>query len=650
MRDRAPAIVNIVESHKPLSKLVVHEDGQIDIAFEGEFFYNKNHDRFVADQLAGFWKNPQRMKLAPLQPHQFDETAGQFIHNILKRGVAEDMDFHVGHYSDESYFLYVMGLGLGAHILELVERTKCKALAIVEPNPEFLVHTFEVFDWTKLFDIIDQRGGILTILINSNPMTLSHEIRNWLRVVNPLSVDGSTCYVHYNNPVFHSALKKLIEDRDLILTGLGFFYDESLMIKNTHHNLYSGKERVYLRPKQPRIDAPVFVVGNGPSLDDDMDFIRENQEKAIIVSSGSALRPLVLNGIMPDFQIETENIDVYPMIAQVAKDHDLSPVALVTSTTVDIEVPPLFDTVLYYFRGSLSPYPIFCDVDERCLQNPNPTVVNASLSFAQEVGFRKFYFFGTDMGTKMGAEKHHSKHAYQYTKGAIHRPQNFTIPVAANFGGTCMTFDGLYWTRDAAEKAIGQYARGRFYFNCSNGAKIAGTMPMPSRLVKLPDLPAGKKPVVEEIMKNFKLYDRREFDAHWNDKKMIGHFNAWLDAFEKLTLKLKNFDDLSYLTNAMNHMRPTTGKRHEDWGPALVFRGTLLQILMAQEYYLRRLAKSDVRKFENILRDEMAAGIDYLRETAIKEFGTLSKDVAKRLKARQHKKNQKKRLAAAARV
>ena len=62
------------------------------------------------------------------------------------------------------------------------------------------------------------------------------------------------------------------------------------------------------------------------------------------------------------------------------------------------------------------------------------------------------------------------------------------------------------------------------------------------------------------------------------------------------------------------------------------------------------LAKSDVRKFENILRDEMAAGIDYLRETAIKEFGTLSKDAAKRLKARRQKKNHKKRLAAAARV
>jgi hypothetical protein len=394
----------------------------------------------------------------------------------------------------------------------------------------------------------------------------------------------------------------------------------------------------------------VFVIGNGPSLDDDLDFIRKNQEKAIIVSSGSALRPLALSGIMPDFQMETENIDVYPLIAQVAEDHDLSSIALVTSTTVDIQVPPLFDTVLYYFRGSLSPYPIFCDVDERCLQNPNPTVVNASLAFAQEVGFKKFYFFGTDMGTNMGVDKHHSKHAYQYTKGAILRPQSFVIPVAANFGGKCLTSDGLYWTRDAAEKAISQHGRGCIYFNCSNGAKIKGAVPMPSRLVKLPDLPSGKKPVIEQITSNFRVYDRREFDAHWNDKKMIGHFNKWLDEFEKLSIKRKNFDDLSYLTNAMNHMRPTTGRRHEDWGPALVFRGTLLQVLMAQEYYLRRLAKSDVRKFEKVLREEMAVAIDYLRETAIKEFGALSKNAAKRLRAERNKKNTKKRHSAAARV
>ncbi len=651
LKDHAPGIYNVVQSYKPLSKLVVHDDGQVDTSFEGELFYNGKHDEFVADQLAKFWKMPTRMKLAPLQPNQFDDTAGLFIHNMLKRAVEKDIDIHVGHFSDESFFLYIMGLGLGGHIMELVERTNCKALAIVEPNPEFLVHSMETFDWTELFDVIDRREAMISIFVNNNPMTLSSDLRHWLRGTNPMSVDGSTAFIHYNNPILHNALKRLSEDRDLILTGLGFFYDESLMIKNTHHNLYSGKERVYMQPDKPKIDAPAFVIGNGPSLDNDLEFIRENQDKAIVISSGSALRPLMLSGIVPDFQMETENIDVYPLISQVAKDFDLSPVTLVTSSTVDIEVPPCFERVLYYFRGSLSPYPIFCDTPRRCLSNPNPTVVNASLSLAQEMGFRRFYLFGTDMGTTMGPEKHHSKLAYQYTEGAIVRQDAYNIPVAANFGGICMSSSGMYWTRDAAEKAIALHARGRFYFNCSNGARIEGTVPMPSKLVELPDLRDGKKPIVDKICSHFPVYDRKEFDDHWNDEMWMETFDEWLDKFEEFTTKQKNFDDMGYLFRIMELLSPKSRLDPKVWGPPLVFRGTLFQVMIALEFYLRRIATSDVRAFEKIARDEVKTAVDYLRKTAKEVFGTLSRDAEKRLRAKKKTKTgarrTKSRVAAA---
>jgi hypothetical protein len=629
---RAPAMIAMLANYTPLSKLVVHDDGQPDMLFEGQYFYDKHHDEFVAKQLKAFWKNPMRVRLTPLAPEQFDKTAGEFMHDVLKRATKAGLQFNVYQNSDDSFFLCVMGFGLGGHIYELVERTKCKALAILEPNLECLFHSLEVFDWTRLFDDFDEYAGMLTIFVDSSPLVLSHQIRAWLRSTNPISFDGTTFYTHYNNPVFTAALKRLFEDRDLIIAGLGFFYDETLMIRNTHHHLYSGKERVYVRPEKPRIEAPVFIVGNGPSLDDDLDFIRENQDKAVIVSSGSTLRPLILNGIVPDFQMETENLGVYRVTSQVANEHDISKVRLVTSSTVDIQVPPLFDEVLYYFRGSLSPYPIFCDSDRRCIDNPNPTVVNASLSFAQEAGFRTFYFFGTDMGTTQGPERHHSKYAYQYTKGAFQIPQAYNIPVPGNFGGTCMTSDGMYWTRDAVQRGIRSYARGRVYYNCSNGSRIEGALPMPSKLIRLRDLPDWKQPAIDKIVDNFVVYSRKEFDAHWNDQRWKRVFRAWLDKFETLVLDRKNYDDFGYLNKVMMILDPKTELNAETWGPTLVFRGTLMMVLMGFEYYVRRLPKSDVRKFEKIFREEFQTAIDYLRREAKKEFGTLSKDAAKRLK------------------
>ena len=650
---RAPHIAETLSGHRTMSKLVIHEDGQPDVLFEGQYFYNRQYDDYIARQMEAFWKNPDRLELAPLQPRRFDDTASVFLNNILERGTRVGAQFYAHHTTDESYYLCVMGFGLGGHLYELVERTNCQSLAVIEINPEFLVHSLEVFDWCWLFDIIDERQGLATIIIGNKPLSLSYQIRHWLRSTNLLSVDGTTVFIHNKNPIFDAVIKKLIEDKQLILTGLGFFFDETLMIKNTHHNLLSGKERVYLRPEKPRVTAPIFVIGNGPSLDNDLDFIRDNQDKAIIVSSGSSLRPLMLNGIVPDFQMETENINVRPMIAQVAADHDISSIILVTSTTVDIEVPPYFDRVLYYFRGSLSSYPIFCDTERRCLANPNPTVVNASLAFGQELGFRTFYFFGTDMGTTMGPKRHHSKYAYQYTKNAIVRQETYNIPVPANFGGTCMASTDMYWTRDAIERAIRETGLGHTYFNCSNGARIESTVPMPSKMVMLDDLPGGKKPIIDQIFKSFPVYNREEFDAHWNDEEMQERFNKWLGRFEDLTIKRKNFDDLNYLTTLMTHLNPTKGFSLRDAGPALTYRGTLFQIMLAFEYYLRRLARSDVRKFEKIAREELKVAVDYFREATKKEFGTLSRNAAKRLKATARnptRKRTKNRIAAAARA
>ena len=635
---KAPDLYRLVENYEPLTKLVFGDDGRPDVIFEGEYFYNQRYDEYVSRQLKGFWRDPKRMRIAPMQPETFDDTAGLFIHKILERGTNKGIDFHVGHTSEESYFLYIFGLGFGKHIDELVKKTNCQALVIADPNPEFLYHSLELYDWGNLFDTLEKREAVIQVFIESDPVVLSYKIRTWLRGSNPMAVDGATYYAHYNNPIFAAAIQRLDEDKELILSGLGFFYDETLMIKNTHHNLYPGTERVYMRTMDPRIDAPVFVIGNGPSLDNDLDFLRENQDRAIIVSSGSALRPLILSGVVPDFQMETENIDVFPLIDQVAKDHDISKVCLVTSSTVDIKVPPLFDDLLYYFRGSLSPFALFCNTHERCLAHPNPTVVNASLSFAQELGFRTFYFFGTDLGTTMGVEKHHSKHAYQYTEGAIVINHVYNIPIQANFGGVCMASDGMFWTRDAIEKAIRETSSGRRYFNCSDGALIEGAVSMPSNLLELDDLPEGKQLIIDKIKESFPVYNRKEFDDHWEDDKLQGYFNEWLDEFITLSTDVPNYNDRTYLTKIMAHFHPMKRLHPGSWGPALLFRGTLFQIMMSVEFYLRRIVKKDVRKFEKIIREEINHAVDYLRETAEKEFGTLSKDAAKRIKKANSKK------------
>ena len=54
------------------------------------------------------------------------------------------------------------------------------------------------------------------------------------------------------------------------------------------------------------LDVPVFIVGNGPSLDYLIEVLREEKERVVIVSCGTALQALYQNGITPDYHAEIE--------------------------------------------------------------------------------------------------------------------------------------------------------------------------------------------------------------------------------------------------------------------------------------------------------------------------------------------------------
>lgn len=81
-----------------------------------------------------------------------------------------------------------------------------------------------------------------------------------------------------------------------------------LGLANTLENLKTNLP--ILRPKHlKRIDLPICVVGNGPSLDGLLPFLKENADKMVVFRRGTALKVLKNARIPVDFQIEIERID-----------------------------------------------------------------------------------------------------------------------------------------------------------------------------------------------------------------------------------------------------------------------------------------------------------------------------------------------------
>lgn len=611
-------------NHQTISELVDEGEGWYNLNFSGQPLYEPSAKECIEGQLEAFSKQPSRILLSPVQPSSFDRYASNFLHHFMHRIHDEELEISAYIPSTQSYYLIVMGFGLGGHIEDLVEKSNCQALILYEPNLEFIVHSLDVFDWQKLHDTMEDRGGYLNLVVSDNQEELFMRLKSDIRVTNPCSFDGTILFVNYKNNVFDVLIQRIYKDVNLILSGLGFYFDETVMIANTHANLSSGDARMIRFASDKIKSYPVFIIGSGPSLDKDIEWIKKNQDKAVIVACGSAIMPLMRNGIQPDFQVELENIpELYDMMLDTVKYVDVSKVHLLTTTTMDPRVAEFFDETSYYFRPALSSYPIFARPEDAPMHNGSPTVTNAGLALSQLFGFREFYIFGADMGSKVQGLAH-SKHAWQNSDEGCEVNVKFNFPVRGNFGGTAYSHADMNWTRDELEQAIMNFHNGRLYYNCSDGAYIKGTIARHSRSVKLKDQPFKKAVEVKRIVDAFAPFPKNEFAARWTDEDMRQNF---VDYCGRL---LACFDDLENVKSkrALTEVNKLLFGYHAsgvELGLAMIYRGSFWQALIGAEYYLNRIDGEEEHALAvKIFKEEYVAMIEHLRDVSIADIGYLS--------------------------
>lgn len=619
-----PAIHHKMMNLKALSELIDEGEGWYNLRFSGQLLYEPSAQEYIEGQAEGFKKNPRRMLIGPPQPNNFDRHAGNFLHRFLEHFHKDEIEVSLHIPSMKGYFLFVFGFGLGGHINKLVEESDCQCLVIVEPNIEFLAQSLEVFDWKKLHETMDARGGHLDLFHSDRDDELFNRIKGVIRTMNPTSFDGSLLYTHYGNSMFEVLVQRISVDAHIIMSGLGFYFDETVMINNTHANLSGGNASMMRFEHKAIRSYPAFIIGSGPSLDKDIEWIKENQENAIVFACGSAIMPLMRAGIQPDYQVELENVpELYPMMLDTVKYIDLSKVHLLTSTTVDARVPGFFDNTSYFFRPALSSYPIFARADDQPLHNGSPSVTNAGLAIAQHLGFRDFYLFGADMGSKTQGLAH-SKNAWQNCDEGWEVEIKFDLPIRGNFGGTVYTYKDMNWTRDELEQAIKALRQGRHYYNCSDGAYIKGTVAKHSRSIKFKDQKAPKSKEVQDIANSFAPYPKDDFLSKWNDLEMQEHFIDYTERLLKCMSDAADVDSKLALTN-INRQLSANKSEGLEVGLSMLFRGSVWQALYAAEYYLIRVdGEEQHAKALAIYMEEVKSLILYLRKKSIEDLGFLT--------------------------
>jgi len=478
-----PEIYQLYKDYKPQkSKLTFDHNGEVNIVSNGNLVYLEFPKDSSKKQVDAYFKTPRQFASSitfsdkPVYEHEY-QLNKLYKKRILLAG--DDNSYISKAPAEQMDFLVMIGIGMGYHVEELMQRTNVKQLYIWEPDKDVFYCAMHIIDLSLINAHCINLSGSLTIKIGGNENQFVNEIYTSLQASGVYNMSRLYMYRHYHSEKTDDGFKNLSQLCYRLLGGLGFFEDEIISIS---HTLTAVDKKLPLLKAptafQNKIkDTPVFIIGNGPSLDEHLKYIKENNNNAIIFSCGTAIKAILDAGIIPDFHIEMERVAAqYEWLDQVGHKDKLKTITSITLNNVYSKFYSLFkasyiiakpkdggmDFLYEYIDKDIYPGVYAC----------NPTVTNAAAAIAIRLGFKQLYLFGVDFGFKDESKHHaansmHNQKDYHGYKAKV----NSAFSVKGNFCDEVFTTQIFDSARGSLEMLLEAYSSVKC-FNCSDGAYI----------------------------------------------------------------------------------------------------------------------------------------------------------------------------------
>lgn len=386
--------------------------------------------------------------------------------------------------------LIIFGIGCGKHISNINHQTNIKQLYIFEPNVDYFYASLFCFNWQQLFDEAAKNNQQIYLNIGGSDDDYFADVMQQFYRNGLFAIADTYMLQAYDSPFLAQSIKLLKQQLKVVL-AMGDYYDYARFgISHTYDNFRAGynwlKADRATYKQHPATDIPVFIVGNGPSLDHSVEFLKEHRDNAIVISCGTALKALHALGITPDFHAEVEqNRSTYRWITQVNDASYLKSINVISVNGLHPDTANLFADVFLAFKsGEAATYvfkKLLSDIaDIASLSYAYPTVSNLAVNFALYAGFKQIYLFGVDLGY-VDVDNHHSKFSAYYDQQGqsiydYRKEHGDGLIVSGNFRPSVQTKIEFDVSRQVMEKTLAGWGAHVAVYNCSDGAKIKGAV------------------------------------------------------------------------------------------------------------------------------------------------------------------------------
>ncbi|WP_420935271.1 6-hydroxymethylpterin diphosphokinase MptE-like protein [Alteromonas sp. A081] len=498
---------------------------------------------------AMFRDNPSRDELVlnytggKLYPHFHYRTVVR-IQNEVKKYTTDSTVLNHGIKS-----LLLFGIGNGYQLQCLLDAHEIGKLFVYEPNRDFFYSSLYSIDWTALLKKMDASESSIYLNIGDDGSNLVRDFLTQFDRVGSYNLANMFLFKSYDNDVLEPTLNNLREEIRLVIGLSDNFENSRYIVSHSKWSVENNFKYLLKTETKPRVlnDVPVFIVGNGPSLDNLLPILKEEHANAIVISCGTALQVLHKNHIVPDYHVDLEvNRSPYDWLVRINDKDYLKKITLISGNGVHPDVINAYKNAFLSLKkgepATLILESLFSEHEFVSLKYSYPTVSNFAIDCALELGFKQIYLFGVDLGF-VDHKHHHSKQSGYYLEDGEEyieytRAYNTSLTVEGNLRPFVNTKYEFKMSKTIIELALGNAGADVDVYNLNDGAKIKRTNPLePENILILSD--AHKKAEAIDWLENtaHKTLDKDIFAERFNEKVKNSDLLYGLRLLEKVMSK-----------------------------------------------------------------------------------------------------------------
>ena len=475
-------------SYKEQYTLEYKEEGYFDILelSSNEFLYKENsieHAKRMVNsvdlkRMGGVFKAQKYVRATDDQAEDIDKSQLSF-HNALWATVKiiNYIDKYTSPYTHmfRVHKIIFLGVGLGLHLLKIVDKLNPQVIFIKEKNLETFRLSLFITDYTELaqnrflyFSLTDieneERENFIQFLDKGNnynlnlkhiPFALNYESE--LRRLQSHVLSQS--YVAYG---YSAMLLRFIDSPRYLTSGYSF-----VNVNKIHHDSIFSKK-------------PVLLVFSGPSTFKNIEWLKSNRHRFILVSALSTCKLLHHAEIVPDIVIHIDPGENTALLFDGFEPKEyLKDSIIILASNVDERTVQRFDRSKIYFVEQGTTY------KKDFGKLSAPSVGEYAYGLFLIFGTMKMFMLGIDLALDNDTlQSHGGFHAFQ-TKGEIDdqnaslNPSSSVEYIRGNFLERVPTFSSYKISISQVEIFTDMLKRfNQTIYNLSNGAYLEGCDPL----------------------------------------------------------------------------------------------------------------------------------------------------------------------------